>query len=51
MTFLPGVTDIKIKENEDIENHFIRLQGNSNKLENIKDAISDYIDDKKGDLK
>ena len=46
-----GVADIKIKENEDIEKHFIRLQGNPNKLENIKDAISHYIDDKKGDLK
>lgn len=43
------VADLKIKENEDMSIHFTRLQGNPNKLENIKDAISHYIDDKKED--
>lgn len=44
------VADIKIKENEDINKHFIRLQGNPNKLENIKDAISHYIEDKQDEI-
>jgi len=44
------VADLKIKENEDIDKHFIRLQGNPNKLENIKDAISHYIEDKQDEI-
>jgi hypothetical protein len=44
------IADIKIKENEDINKHFIRLQGNPNKLENIKDAIAHYIEEKKEEL-
>jgi len=46
-----GIADIKIKENEDVKKHFIRLQGNPNQLENIKDAITHYIDDKKDEIK
>ena len=42
-----GIADLKIKKNDDISKHFIRLQGNPNKLENIKDAISHYVDDQK----
>lgn len=42
-----GIADIKIKENEDVNKHFIRLQGNPNKLENIKEAITHYIEEKK----
>ena len=45
-----GIADIKIKENENIEKHFNRLQGNPNKLENIKDAITHYIEDEKDKL-
>lgn len=41
-----SIADIKIKENEDINKHFERLQGNPKKLENIKDAISEYIEEK-----
>ena len=40
------IADIKINKNEDVEKHFDRLQGNPNKLENIKDAISTFIDHK-----
>ncbi|RXK00079.1 hypothetical protein CRU98_02700 [Arcobacter sp. CECT 8986] len=42
-----SIADIKIKENEDINKHFQRLQGNPKKLENIKEAISEYIEDHK----
>lgn len=45
------IADLKIQENEDVNKHFIRLQGNPNKLENIKDAISHFIEDKKEDAK
>ena len=38
-----AIADIKIKENENPEKHFQILQGNPNKLYNIKEAISDYI--------
>lgn len=44
------IADIKIKENEDINKHFIRLQGNPNKLENIKEAITHFIEEKKEEL-
>ncbi len=43
------IADLKINENEDVNKHFIRLQGNPNKLENIKDAISHFIEEKKED--
>ncbi|RXJ85269.1 hypothetical protein [Arcobacter sp. CECT 8985] len=42
-----SIADIKIKENEDINKHFQRLQGNPKKLENIKEAISEYIEEHK----
>ena len=45
-----SIADIKIKENEDSKQHFARLQGNPKKLEDIKDAITDYIEDRKDDL-
>lgn len=44
------IADIKIKENENIEKHFVRLQGNPNKLENIKEAITHFIEEKKEEL-
>lgn len=43
------IADLKINENEDVNKHFIRLQGNPNKLENIKDAISHFIEERKED--
>lgn len=43
------IADLKINENEDVNKHFVRLQGNPNKLENIKDAISHFIEEKKED--
>jgi len=44
------IAEIQIRENEDISKHFIRLQGNPNKLDNIKDAITHYIEHKKEEL-
>lgn len=44
------IADIKIKENEDISKHFKILQGNPNKLDNIKDAITHFIEEKKEEL-
>lgn len=44
------IADIKVKENEDIHKYFERLQGNPNKLENIKEAISNFIEHKKEEL-
>lgn len=41
------VADIKIAKNEATDHHFDKLQGNPNKLENIKDAISEYIENEK----
>ena len=41
------IADIKIDENEDVSLHFKNLQGNPNKLFNIKDAIADYIEHNK----
>ena len=40
-----GIADIKINKNEDISKHFKNLQGNPNKLTNIKEAITHYIED------
>lgn len=42
-----AIADIQIKKNEDAKKHFATLQGNPNKLENIKEAIAHYIDVKK----
>lgn len=42
-----AIADIQIKKNEDAQKHFVTLQGNPNKLENIKEAIAHYIDVKK----
>lgn len=39
------IADLKLEKNEDPAIHFKNLQGNPNKLKNIKDAISHYIDD------
>jgi len=39
------IADLKLEKNEDISVHFENLQGNPNKLSNIKDAISSYIED------
>lgn len=40
-----SIADIKVNKNEDISKHFKNLQGNPNKLTNIKKAIEDYIED------
>jgi len=40
------IADLKLEENADLSIHFKNLQGNPNKLSNIKDAIAHYIDDK-----
>jgi len=45
------IADLKVENDKDISIHFNNLQGNPNKLTNIKDAISHYIDDKKEDDK
>ncbi|MEA3353819.1 MAG: hypothetical protein U9Q33_08400 [Campylobacterota bacterium] len=37
------IADIKIEKDEDSSKHFKNLQGNPNKLTNIKEAIADYI--------
>ncbi len=44
------IADLKIQENTEISTHFKNLQGNPNKLENIKDAIGNYIKDKKSEI-
>lgn len=41
------IADLKIGESDDIAVHFKNLQGNPNKLTNIKEAITHYIDDQK----
>ncbi len=41
------IADIKIKESEDVSIHFQNLQGNPNKLGNIKDAITHYVEEHK----
>jgi len=41
------IADLKIENNEDTSFHFKNLQGNPNKLTNIKDAITHYIEDQK----
>jgi len=44
------IADLKLEKNEQISNHYKNLQGNPNKLTNIKDAIKHYIDDHKEDV-
>lgn len=39
------IAELKINNESDISVHFKNLQGNPNKLSNIKDAITHYIDD------
>ena len=39
------IADLKLEKDEDPSIHFKNLQGNPNKLTNIKDAIANYIDD------
>lgn len=39
------IADIKIDKNEDVSKHFKNLQGNPNKLVNIKEAITHYVED------
>ncbi len=41
------IADLKIETNEDPSIYFKNLQGNPNKLTNIKDAITNYIKDQK----
>ncbi|MCV6608750.1 MAG: hypothetical protein OIF32_11090 [Campylobacterales bacterium] len=41
------IADIKIEKNENPKDHFINLQGNPNKLSNIKSAITNYIEQQK----
>ncbi len=42
-----AIADIQIAKNEHADKHFHTLQGNPNKLDNIKEAITHYIDSKK----
>lgn len=41
------IVDLKMNDNEDTSLYFKNLQGNPNKLTNIKDAIAHYIEDQK----
>lgn len=41
------IADIKVENEKDASKCFENLQGNPNKLSNIKDAITHYIEDKK----
>jgi hypothetical protein len=41
------IADMKVQKNEDTSIYFKNLQGNPNKLTNIKEAISHYIEDQK----
>ena len=43
------IADLKLNKDEDVSIHFKNLQGNPNKLTNIKDAITHYIEDQKED--
>lgn len=42
------IADLKIEKSEDMSLYFTNLQGNPNKLTNIKEAITHYIEDKQG---
>jgi len=39
------ITDLRLEKDQDPSIHFKNLQGNPNKLSNIKDAITHYIDE------
>jgi hypothetical protein len=39
------IADLKVENSEDVSVHFKNLQGNPNKLSNIKEAIAHYIDE------
>jgi hypothetical protein len=39
------IADLKVENSEDVSVHFKNLQGNPNKLSNIKEAITHYIDE------
>jgi hypothetical protein len=39
------IADMKIEKGEDVSVHFKNLQGNPNKLTNVKEAITHYIED------
>lgn len=41
------IADLKLEKSEDVSVHFKNLQGNPNKLSNIKEAITHYIDEHK----
>jgi hypothetical protein len=41
------IADLPVEETEDVSVHFKNLQGNPNKLTNIKDAITHYVEDQK----
>jgi hypothetical protein len=41
------IADLKIEKGEDVSVHFKNLQGNPNKLTNVKEAITHYIEDQK----
>jgi len=41
------IADLKVGKSEDISVYFTNLQGNPNKLTNIKEAITHYIEDQK----
>ncbi len=42
------IADIKIEQGDDPSLHFKNLQGNPNKLTNIKEAITHFIEDRQG---
>ena len=41
------IADIIFEENQDASSYFVNLQGNPNKLKNIKEAITHYVEDHK----
>lgn len=45
-----AIARIPIDKDEEVQKHFATLQGNPNKLENIKEAIAHYIDEKKEEI-
>jgi len=44
------IADLRLEKNEDPSLHFKNLQGNPNKLTNIKEAITHYIEDHTEDI-
>ncbi len=41
------IAELKVEESEDVSVYFKNLQGNPNKLTNIKEAIAHYVEDQK----